>query len=110
MKALRQQVHDAEKGDCNVPHISPSRSLEGGQQLLSLPEIRRVMSEFGVGNENMLDALVLAFGRHGGSDGKMTLGELRSAINQIKDPTSPLSKNGWKDKLSEVSVRPQHWI
>jgi len=90
MKALRQRVDDAEALD-----------LEGGQQRLSLSEIHNAMSEFGIAEDTMLTAVVQALANEGSADGHLTYAELRSAIAEIKDPTSPTSKAGWRDKLSK---------
>lgn len=90
MKALRQRVDDAEAHD-----------LEGGQQRLSLTEIRNTMSEFGIAEETMLNAVMQALAQEGNADGNLTFAELRSAVAGIKDPTSPTSKAGWRDKLSK---------
>jgi hypothetical protein len=92
MNSLRQRVYDAEK----------AMDLEGGQQQLSLSEIRSAMAEFGIAEDTMLDAVSRAFDREGGSTGYMTFGQLRSAIAGIKDPSSPFSKAGWRDKLSKT--------
>ena len=92
MKSLRQRVYDAEE----------AMDLEGGQQQLPLSDIRSAMAEFGIAEDTMLDAVMQAFDREGGSSGHMTFGQLRSAIAGIKDPSSPFSKAGWRDKLSKT--------
>ena len=86
LKSLRQQVYDAEEG----------RDLEAGQQLLPIEDICSAMSEFGIAEDTMLRAVEHAFHRNCGGHGKMTFGELRSAIASLKDPSSPCSKASWR--------------
>jgi hypothetical protein len=88
MKALRQRVYEAEEG----------QELNSGQQKLPLLQIRSAMVEFGIAEDTMLDAVLQAF-RNDKGDDSITLAELRSAIAGIKDPSSPFSKHGWRDKL-----------
>ena len=85
MKALRQRVYEGQE-------------LNSGQQKLPLLQIRSAMVEFGIAEDTMLDAVLQAF-RNDKGDDSITLGELRSAIAGIKDPSSPFSKHGWRDKL-----------
>jgi len=91
MKNLRQRVYDEET----------VHDLEAGQQHLRMNDIRSALVEFGVAEATMLDAVCLAFEREGSGSGHMTFGELRAAVAGIKDPSSPFSKAGWRDKLSK---------